>query len=139
MHFIHCGNPDGLISALKDMLDTTDLILGQCVLNTIIIENLSAYYWDLKCHPRQGAVKWYSDLLQLCHVLKERYMCNVVVTMWDKNFERGFNSRAVSDLEPRRLDDLTYTPMEFFQNADYVLAARAGGNLQYTAGQWREL
>ncbi|GEQ70904.1 hypothetical protein JCM33374_g4584 [Metschnikowia sp. JCM 33374] len=134
--FVNCGTPEELISVIKGIPENKTPSIGSCKLNTVVIENLSAFYWDKQRVPRGSAVQWYVEIGHWCGVLQQKYGCNVVVTMWDKNFERGFNSRPVNELHPRKLDDLSYTPAELFAVASCILAFRADGNLQYVDSQW---
>ncbi|OBA21393.1 hypothetical protein METBIDRAFT_11914 [Metschnikowia bicuspidata var. bicuspidata NRRL YB-4993] len=134
---VNCQTPEALLLVLRNIPTTNDPRIGACVLNTVIIENLSAFYWAKRSVTKALASKWYMDLNARARVLMETYQCNVLVTMWDKNYERGFNARPAQEPAPLRLVDLTYTPAEFFEMPAYVFASRAPGSLQYIGTQWR--
>lgn len=136
---LQCGPPSIddtgnalLIECTIDLLHETmramtshHTLVGPRHLNTLVIDNISAFYWDLRCAKSSERAQWYDELKILLRVIKEKYKCNVLVTGWDNDYEKGFNYLG-RDFEPQKLDDLTYLPSNIIADMDYVFLHRVG-------------
>lgn len=135
-HFT-CNTPAELLGLMTETLEGTLKEARDCVINTVLIDNLSAFYWEQKMLPRAEFYAWYRRVKELLEAIVAKYQCNVVLTMWDKNYERGFNARAVDSHEapvPKKLDDVTFTPADVFTGS--VFALRGGQQLRFAEGAW---
>lgn len=121
-----CKTPSDLMSLLEGIPTSKDPQIIDRVIDTLIVENLSAFYWELRSRPRIAEIRWYAELVQALEQLRHFYKINVVVTMWDKNFERGFNSRPVP-LAGALLLDVSYTPGALFEPAEVILHHQHAG------------
>lgn len=127
----------------NDLVDLIDLIskrprndVGQCRLNTIVVENLSAFYWNLRCTDRQTRSKWYRDVNQALLSAMDRFKCNVVVTMWDREYERGYKSKRSGELlKDQKI--LSYTPLELYNGCHFGLSYQDDGTYMYIEGHWK--
>lgn len=114
-----------------DLLKTLHRILvGKVLMNsivhTLIIDNLSMFYWDLKVlddfnFTAVGGTTMYvnaSTLYQrLADIIVEislKYKCNVIVTSLDIEFDRGYYQDGSSK-------ELSGFPKEYLDRFDYVL------------------
>lgn len=104
-------------------------------LNTLVIENLSAFYWNLACELPSERYLWYRELNSELHQLKQKYGCNVVVTCWNVDYDRGFSARPLVDRKPEKLRDLSYFPSELFRGATHVLHFD-GGCMEFRGNGW---
>ncbi|KAF3990229.1 hypothetical protein FT663_03273 [Candidozyma haemuli var. vulneris] len=108
-----------LISQLKGIMTDQDKEISDREMNTLIIENLSDFYWTLRSSPQR--VSSYLRLRDLTAQLKERYQCNIIVTSWDSDFEKGYNLKHSND-DPKKLSDLTFIPPDFYTKFDHIYA-----------------
>lgn len=109
--FNNCATSQDLLNSLQDILDNKSKFVGSN-LNTLVIENISAFYW----HQRvSGSRELYKELNALIGEMMKRYACNAIVTMWGIGFERGFKSHVVENF-PQELSQATFTPWELFKN-----------------------
>lgn len=85
-------------------------------IHTLIIDNLSVYYWELKLLLFQDQVSKYQQLGTLLQTIHKRYNCSVITTSWDSMFELGYqyNHKSV----PERL---ILIPTGFFEHFSYVV------------------
>lgn len=137
--FITCPTPEDLLSTIHTIMENERRDMGNCTLNTVVIENLLAFFWDKRRLPRHVANRWYGELAARARDLADKYSCNVIFTMWDKNFDRGYNSKFVLEPSPSRLDDMTYIPADLFASVPHVFALRASDSLRYIGSQWKSL
>lgn len=110
--------------------------LGACTLNTLIVENISAFYWEKRCDDWQTRSRWYKDANSAILKTLDRFKCNIVVTMWDIQFEKGFRSHPTSR-DIAGLRTLAYTHPELFSRCDYVLSYVNCDVYQYVDGSWQ--
>lgn len=125
---------DGDLAELIDGL--LDSSANDMHVNTLIVENISAYYWELKCRPRER-VQWYKRLNGAIMGLMEKLQCNVIVTGWDNAYEKGYNFQNARALGTE-LDSVTYIPLELLGSADHLLS-HGRGWMRYTDGWWQAL
>lgn len=90
-------------------------------IHTLIIDNLSVYYWELKLLLFQDQVSKYQQLGDLLHIIHKRYNCGVITTSWDSMFELGYqyNHKSVPE-------QLTLIPTGFFKHFTYVVHYEGG-------------
>lgn len=110
---------DELLVQLKGIMADEIKEISDMRMNTLVIENLSCFYWTLRSSKQR--VLLYGKLRDLVGQLKDWYNCNVVVTSWDSEYERGYNFKK-SNESPSKLQDLTFVPPEFFTTFDHVFA-----------------
>lgn len=134
--FLNCQTPKELLLIIRGVAENTHPEIGNCVLNTVIIENLSAFYWENKLLLWSSARQWYTEINRILQQIMAKYGCNVVSTMWDKNYEQGFNLRREPNMLAVRLSDLTTIPSEFFENSGHVYASQTSRSLRYTDAGW---
>lgn len=132
-----CASPEDLVKTIRMVMEEPAADLGGCRLNTFVVENLSAFYWDKRCGDKQSCIKWYRDVNELLATIKKRFKCNVVVTMWDLDFERGFKSRHSRVNASNRT--LSYTPNELFSGSSYSLSYKDDDVYQYLEGLWHRI
>lgn len=116
---IQANGYESVLKSLEDILGNRNEEANKCVLNTLIIENISAFYWELRESKRRHWL--YSKLAEVLRSFQQTYKCNVVVTSWDNDFEKGYNYKPM-EKEPRVLQDLTFIPGELVLSADRVFA-----------------
>lgn len=134
-HVIQCIDPDLLLETIQLVLESSLDNRGDCRLNTLIVENLSAFYWKKRCEERLARAQWYKAVNEKLLNLKSKYACNIVITMWDIEFERGFKSKPSND-NPVLTKSLSYTPNEVFLGCLYIVSYRNGDVFQYLDGAW---
>ena len=85
-------------------------------IHTLVIDNLSVFYWELKLLLFQDQVSKYRQLGNLIHIIHKRYNCSIITTSWDSMFELGYqyNHKSV----PERL---ILIPTGFFEHFNYVV------------------
>lgn len=136
---VQCGSHDLLLQELQAIPQDENPRVNSQYMNTMVIENLSAFYWDLKClKPRERNV-WYSQLNLIIHTIRRKYKCNIIVTGWDNDYERGFNNKSSRPGEPYGLSDLTFLPLDFYRGVERVLAYQTGGSLVFEGNLWRRV
>lgn len=118
---VSCGSHKELLDILRGIPGDENEELSSKHLNTLIIENLSAFYWHLGSLHSQDKFSWYRLLNLALHVIRQKYGCNIIVTSWDIDFDRGFNARSTFDKIPEGLNDLTYLPSELFKGATRII------------------
>lgn len=134
-HMFQCDDSMRVLEYLQQIIDCSLDKIGKHKLNTLIVENLSSFYWEKRCQDRSARVQWYKDLNEKLLELKSKYMCNIVVTMWDLEFERGFKSKPSHDTSaPTKT--LSYTPNEVMLGSLYAISYRKGDVFQYINGAW---
>lgn len=133
--FLNCTNPDSLFKLIKMIMEEPIHEISGSRLNTIVIENLSSFYWEKRSKDIQTSAKWYKELNELLTLSKDYFKCNVVVTMWDLDFERGFKLRQSKVAASNRT--LSFTPDELFLGASYSLSYQEDIVLQYLDGSWQ--
>lgn len=134
--FMNCQTPEELGSILRNIIRNPNGEIGNCKVNTVIIENISAFYWETKLWSRVKAGQWYTEINRLIRLLMAKYGCNVLTTMWDRNYEFGFSLRPIPDMAVVKLDDLTCVPGEFFEGPMYIYASQSTRSLRCKDGQW---
>lgn len=135
----HFSTFDALLDELKGITEidpsNQDHFLNGRVLDCIVLDNLSIYYWDLKIlnqDPKnaerlgyrisQTGNRYYNELLETLNFLRDRYKCNIVTTTWDSAFERGFGYNGdTSKQNTGKLDALTFLPNSFLSQFDYLV------------------
>ena len=85
-------------------------------IHTLVIDNLSVFYWELKLLLFQDQVSKYRQLGNLIHIIHKRYNCSIITTSWDSMFELGYqyNHKSV----PERL---ILIPTGCFEHFNYVV------------------
>lgn len=135
LHLFQCNDSSLLLEILQLIIDCSLDRLDNCRLNTLIVENLSSFYWEKRCQDRLSRIQWYKDVNEKLRELKCKYMCNVVITMWDLEFERGYKSKPSQDTSALS-KALSYTPNELFLGCLYTIRYRDGDVYQYLNGAW---
>lgn len=125
-----------MLKTMVEQLPTRSDIQEQH-LNTVIIENISAFYWEKKVSIHER-VLWYKGIAGALTELMEKYKCNVIITAWDNEFERGFSFKQNTRVESR-LDSVTFTPVELFAPASYLFAQKHNLWYQYLNSQWEQM
>ncbi|CCE85444.1 Piso0_005040 [Millerozyma farinosa CBS 7064] len=149
---------DELLSSLEDILDIKACHpLYHKSLNTIIIDNLSVYYWDLKLlnsntipagctykHKCHGA-DYYLKLLTVLKKIKQKTQCNIITTSWSNTFEKGYNySNAESKTiegspNDTEVDKFTFLPKQYLASFDFVIHSQFIASKSYVSiydGRW---
>lgn len=120
-YIVACLSPSELLDILRGIPNDNDEEISNRHLNTLVVENISAFFWNLASLPSQEKFSWYRTLNNELALLRKKYRCNVLVTGWDVDFDRGFNARPVVGKTAAVLDDLTYLPAELFKGATRIL------------------
>jgi len=120
-YIVTCRSPDELMDILRGIPNDQDEEISKRHLNTLVVENISAFYWNLATLSSQEKFSWYKGLNNELAQIRKRYGCNVLVTGWDIDFDRGFNARRVIEKAPVALQDLTYLPGELFLGATRII------------------
>lgn len=133
---------DQLLGKLHEILtvgmdgDTRHPLHGNA-LNTLIVDNISVYFWDLRLlnmDPKNSRVlgytheisghEYYARLLDALHTIQGKYKCNIITTSWDNVYERGYNYNGNTEPDLAGLDSLTYLPASYLQPFDYIIHSR---------------
>lgn len=130
LHHMH------LIKILQEIPEDAYDDVSSRHLNTLIIENISAFFWNVSILPSQEKFAWYRKVNALLLRLKNMYGCNVIVTGWDIQYDRGFNSRKILEANPKSLNDLTYLPLELFQGSTLIIHYLEE-SLQFVNDEWQ--
>lgn len=117
---VPCSEYIQLLDILRGIPQDQNEAIGAIHLNTLVIENVSAFYWHVACLSSPEKFAWYRNINSSIHHLRQRYGCNVLVTGWDIEYDRGFNSRRIVK-QPETLQDLSYLPSELFKGATRIL------------------
>lgn len=133
---INCQDSKSLIENLENVLSNPSREVGSCRLNTVVIENISSFYWEKRCQDRLSRTKWYNDVNQSISKIMTRFNCNVLVTMWDLEFERGFRSKQSSQGQYTQ-QTISYTPAELFSGCDHIFGYKDQEVFEYIDGSWR--
>lgn len=131
---------DELLSSLEDILDIKAFHpLYHKSLNTIIVDNISVFYWDLKLlnsntvpagctykHKCRGN-DYYLKLLSVLKKIKQKTRCNIITTSWSNTFEKGYNY-ANSESKTREeyvhdteVDKFTFLPKQYLASFDFLI------------------
>lgn len=124
------------VSDFHSLLDTlTRLLQGkeftQNVLNTLIIDNLLIFYWDLKVLNESNyhsfgfssyvaAKILYLRLMDLIQSIRIKYRCNVLVCSFDVDFENGYKSNW-RGRNSEGLDKYSYLPSGYLLKHDFLV------------------
>ena len=133
---IKCASHGDLLKNLHDILEDRSLLLNDHFMNTLVIENLSSFYWTLRCKKVADRIHWYEQLHRVLLTIRDEYKCNILVTAWDNNYERGFNVRERWSGQPQKLDDLTYMPLTLYQRVEHVFAFQKGRSFMFKENRW---
>lgn len=120
-YIVPCSSPSDLLDILRGIPNDKDEEISNRHLNTLVVENISAFFWNLASLTSHEKFLWYRTLNNELALLRKKYGCNVLVTGWDVDFDRGFNARSVVGKTAVVLDDLTYLPGELFQGAARII------------------
>lgn len=133
------------LSTMDDVLDEIETIftlgtkgndkhpLSNRVLNTLVVDNISVYFWELKLlgldrsQQRQLGYKrdilgwqYYTELLRVIKQAQDRYNCNVIITSWDILYEKGVRFRGNIEAGSGKLEELTSLPSHYLASFDYL-------------------
>lgn len=124
------------INSFSNLLEKLQLLLDgylyrDFVLNTLVIDNISVFYWDLKIlnasnykslnfNHYMPASNQYALLSRLIDDIKSKYNCNVIVTSYDISFQKGYNSNWEKTSSLVGLSRFSYLPKKFIFNFDYI-------------------
>lgn len=136
---IHCDTHLLLLRELQAIPQDRNLKVNCRYMNTLVIENISAFYWALKCLKLADRTSWYHQLNRIVQTIKVKYKCNVIVTGWDNDYERGFNIKSSRPGQPQNLDDLTFIPKEFYRGAERVFTYQTGRSFVFEGNQWHKV
>lgn len=102
---------------LMDALDA--LSRSHELIDAVVIENISLFYWELRQLPTTSATAWYTNLNR--HVQRlNSYGIPVVVTMMDYTIDSGYNGEFTKPDVTRWLDVLA-VPVAFAERFDNVV------------------
>lgn len=135
---IQCDSPTLLLLELQAIPRDQSATVNSRYMNTMVIENISAFYWQLKCLRTAARALWYNQLNQILRTIRDKYKCNVLVTGWDSDYERGFNVKSSRSEEPKKLHDVTFMPQDLYRTAERVVAYQKRGDLVFD-GEWRRV
>lgn len=118
---------DKLIEELEKIL-FSDIEL---ILKTLIIDNISIYFWELRClnarnytsmgYKYDSAKVYYSTLVSLINKIKEKFKCNIIVTSWDIKFDKGYNASWKNKIDINDIDTLSYLPTSYLLSFDHIM------------------
>lgn len=150
---------DQLLESLRHILaigtdgDTTHPLYNK-TLNTVIVDNLSVYYWDLKLlnsdpknHEQLGyaskasGLEYYTKFISVLKEIQAKFKCNIVISSWNNTFEKGHNYSGATDCEATGLDSITFLPQKYLMEFDYLIQKSSGIDTKSRiynklAGQW---
>lgn len=150
---------DQLLESLRNVLtvgtkEDTKHPLYNKIINTVIVDNLSVYYWDLKLlnndpkyHEQLGyaikasGLEYYTKLISALQEIQSKYKCNIITSSWDNSFEKGHNFSGATDCEATDLDSVTFLPQRYLMEFDYLIHKSSNSNIKSRiynklAGQW---
>lgn len=147
---------DHLLEKLQQILtigcngDTTHPLQGKTI-NTVIVDNISVYYWDLKLMNHDAnngrllgyanetsGTGYYTKLWRVLHQIQAKYKCNIVTSSWNNTYEKGYKYTGPTGSEPTTLDSVTFLPHKYLVEFDYLIHKSEADNAIYNklAGQW---
>ena len=150
---------DQLLASLSHILeigadgDTTHPLYNKMV-NAVIVDNLSVYYWDLKLlnndprnHEQIGyanktsGLDYYLKLISVLQQIQAKFKCNIITSSWNNTFEKGHNYSGTTDCEATGLDSITFLPQKYLMEFDYLIQKCSGIETKSRiynklAGQW---
>lgn len=153
---------DQLLESLQHILaigtdgDITHPLYNKTV-NTVIVDNLSVYYWDLKLlnsdpknHVQLGyaskasGLEYYNKLISVLQEIQAKFKCNIVTSSWNNTYEKGHNYSATTDCGATGLDSVTFLPQKYLMQFDYLIQKSSGIGMQSRiynklAGQWIDI
>lgn len=135
---INCESHLQLLDELRAIPQDKNIHVSARYLNTIVIESISSFYWDLRCEKSSDRVLWYKQINQILTTIKDTYKCNILVTGWDNDYERGFNNKGSKSRQFYNLDDVSFMPKELFRGAKFIFAYQTGRSLVYET-LWRQI
>lgn len=118
-YILRIADFDDLLLQLERLMRDPIEEIGKRHLNTLIVENISTFYWKLRSLKQRS--QQYCKLRDLLAKIKDWYQCNVVVTSWDSEFEKGYNLKHENE-NPESLLDLTFVPTDFYAKFDHIFA-----------------
>lgn len=128
---------NGFVSVMRELnciLEGQNSEASDCVLNTLVIENISSFYWELR--ESKQRIASYGRLADTLDLFKRRYACNIIVTAWDSDFEKGYNYKRRRET-PKVFQDLSFIPKEFFKYSNHIYAI---GQKNYKFNdQWQQI
>ncbi|KAK6462334.1 hypothetical protein DFJ63DRAFT_313472 [Scheffersomyces coipomensis] len=134
---IACGSSIGLesymtilqsnLTEFDQLLEYLNLILNGSreieiaqVINLLIIDNISIYYWKLKS-GNTNTTHVYATFYDLLNQIKSKYKCNVLITSFDVRFDKGFNCNWTKSIEVSKLNSLSYLPATYLTKFDFII------------------
>lgn len=150
---------DQLLENLQGILTVgtdgdTEHALHNKTINTVIVDNLSVYYWDLKLlnsdpkyHEQLGYTtktsghEYYIKLISILQEIRMKYKCNIITSSWNNSFEKGHNYSGATDCEVTDLDSVTFLPQRYLMEFDYLIHKSSSSDVKSRiynklAGQW---
>lgn len=118
---ICCATPADLLRTLDNVYEGTIPEIQEISLNTVFLDNISAFFWELKASGRYR-YDFYRDLNQVVHKIRDLYKCNVVMTAWDSDFDRGFSHAG--KLVASEAEYPSFMPQDVFSGARVVAWSR---------------
>lgn len=113
--------PADLLQMLDNVYEGTMPEIQEISLNTVFLDNISAFYWELKASGRYR-YDFYRDLNLVLHKIRDLYKCNVVMTAWDSDFDRGFSHSG--RLVVSEADYPSFMPQDVFSGARVIVWGR---------------
>lgn len=153
------GSMDGMLEKLQQILKIGTETkathpLHSRTINTLIVDNISMYFWDLKLlnhDPKNSSmlgytceitgIEYYNRLVAQLQEIQTRYKCNIITSSWNNTFEKGYNYNGPTSVKPSGLDSVTYLPPKYLMGFDYLIYKSKSddtGNSIYNklTGQW---
>ncbi|KAK6456734.1 uncharacterized protein RJT20DRAFT_34096 [Scheffersomyces xylosifermentans] len=147
------ANFNDLLAALENFLEGR--LSLKAPLHTLVIDNISIFHWDLRIVDRtnykdlgfsafQSSSSYYLKFADILNRIHLKYSCNIVVTSFDINFDKGYKGnwkKSAHDYEG--LSSLTYLPESYLQKFQHLVYVDGGELRVYKKPgnrwiEWRE-
>lgn len=96
---------DRLLATLLSIMQLTNKNdpMYSLEIHTLVIDDISVFYWELKMLTFSDQVQKYQQLGELVNQIHNRYNCNVITTSWDSAFELGYQYQHKSTPQRKSL------------------------------------
>lgn len=134
-----------LFGQLKQLLDGR--LFETQVMSTLVVDMISSFFWEAEAisphnYMEAGLDKFlprpriYAELCTLLGRIRDAYKCNIIVTSFDSQFERGYNS-TYGRTDRSSIDAFLLLPVQFIMSYEKIIHLDGGrlGNFDKQQGK----
>lgn len=134
-----------LLRELRNMIEGR--LCGQLVVNTVVVDNISVFTWEIELLTAENYSKYgydkpftrprvYGELNRLLDDLKQMYKCNVIVTSYDAQFDKGYDCESLHYLR-NAFEEFLSLPVPYLIGNDVIIYANNGVIYEVDKGSGR--